>query len=877
MTPAAISVCIALILPGQSAPPECHDGGRQFVSSRIRHRVVKAFDFDERPLGNYELTPMNWRQDFPPGHPRFLEARFDETEGHERSPSFKLPVAGGGSIQCRYLATDIPVHPQSDYRISTWVRARGLHHSRTCLTAYFLDHALRPIEGSDRRGTLASAGVDGASWQKIEFTLPGGVPRARWIGLAIQIQQVPSDGVDAAYMRPVARRDVSGAAWFDDVTILRLPRVRWGHRDRSGIVAAGDALRFDLTIDDIDPWDLKATIRIEDADGRVVETRQVNDIAETGGVRRIDMASDLSAGQYSAQLLVRSGDIELLRRDRALCKLGRMAVGAARETTGIGISLPPEALRHTDLTVDMLDAAAARIVKIPLWHRSMDDETVVRGDDSMDRLVRAADERGIALVGLLASPPQSLLKRFGHPDHTVVDILSSSADLWRPYLAFVVTRYGQRLAGWQIGGDAPQVVDDPRPVAMAERQFRDVLKPLVGSARVIVPTDGRTEVRPEFFPAEVLSITVPAHFSASNVRSTVEAYKAAGYAHVSATLVGPESGDAPPIVDVARFASRIVSARFAGAESVFVPQPWSYLLALRTLSAALADREPAASVWLDHGATALLFADSRSDDAALVAWRDADQAPLETVIADGAARANCVDIQGHVDRLTMTPDGAALPLGPAPTIFAPVSAWRMKTMASFRLDDPAVAASARRHRRTLRLVNHRPGPLAGDLKLSVPWGWTIEPRLIPLKLDVGEKIELDVALTAPTNQPVVDTQLVGRLIGPGLDAPQLVLRAPFSVDSPGLDVNVLTRLDADRLRVIQRVSNHSGRTLDLRGLVIVPRRPRTTRLFGPLADGETVVREYEIEQAADLAGQAIRVSVEQIDGPLRHHRVIRFE
>jgi hypothetical protein len=96
------------------------------------------------------------------------------------------------------------------------------------------------------------------------------------------------------------------------------------------------------------------------------------------------------------------------------------------------------------------------------------------------------------------------------------------------------------------------------------------------------------------------------------------------------------------------------------------------------------------------------------------------------------------------------------------------------------------------------------------------------------------------------------------------------------VGAPGLDVNVLTRTEGESLRVVQRITNTSDRSLQLEASVTCTKVPRQCRLIRNLAPGQTAVREFVLPSIANLAGPYIRTSVEEIGGGFRQNQLTKL-
>jgi hypothetical protein len=138
-------------------------------------RILKHFDFDERPLGNYETMPMGWRPAGGPGYPRFSEPAFDPAIGHAAPPSLRMDLAGG-NIGAIYIDKSIDVHPDSGYQVSAWLKTSGLEHAHAFITAFYLDHAMHEIQQSISQSILVSK----SAWLQVIITMPGGFAGARW-------------------------------------------------------------------------------------------------------------------------------------------------------------------------------------------------------------------------------------------------------------------------------------------------------------------------------------------------------------------------------------------------------------------------------------------------------------------------------------------------------------------------------------------------------------------------------------------------------------------------------------------------------------------------------------------------------------------------
>lgn len=883
---ALVVACAAGPVWADPPPPE-RDGG--LITSRIEKRVLKAFDFDERKLGNYETMPRGWRQIREPAYPRFLTPRFDAEVGHTAPPSFRLTLAGG-SLGATYLARDIDVYPDAEYQVVCWIRSVGLVHARASLTACYMDHAFHKIVESETASACVGGNGQNDAWVQVSIRLPAGFEKARWIGLSCLVEQSTHSSMAPDDLRPIDHRDVRATVWFDDIVVLRLPRVSLEAGGPAGLFASDAPAGCVARVADITAQDVSAKLEVVDGEGRTLQSHAVPVVGlEEAGVKL--SFGKLPAGWYKAVLSADVGEGIVLKREQPFVQLSPDLQTPPGPGVGFGLILDDPVATDPRVCERLLSAAACGILKIPLWRRDLDDAAVLNGDSSLNQLLGNLRGRGVTLVGVLEEPPDSLARLCGHPKLSLMEVLSRPPEQWRPYLAFVSAHYGRQFAAWQVGADDDSLTGDGTMLARAVANVRAELKPLIGSAELAVPRPISVAEGAAGFPeAEIVSVRVPPYA----LRDLIAKPSAGAGEQPSPrkwAVVEPlPAGRYGRMAHVSALARGMVLARVSGFESVFVRQPWSVagtlsdavvsldedIIVVRTLSQSLGGLEPVTAVWMGHGLRAWLFADRPGTNGAIVAWAEGEGGaqPVRASV-DVGPEARQIDLWGNVTAISASSEGGAILVGGAPTVLAPVSPSRIRTLASFGMSESAaLQAGIDRQRRVVKLANPYSTRLRGTLALDAPDGWRIEPRKAPVDLASGEQARVEVDVVVPSNQAAGEFVLKGRLSVDGGEPAELVLKAPVSVESPGLDVAVLTRREGTGVEVFQRITNRTQEHLNLRGLLIAPNCPRQTQTISNLPPGDTAVRRYTIENAGRVAGKAVRVSAEQISGPLRHNALI---
>ena len=235
------------------------------------YRRVKAFDFNERPLGNYESVPMHWKKLTGPGLPGYVKGRFDEKIGHDAPPSFRLDLRGS-NVAYAYQQSDLSIERHADYTIVAYARGHNLEHARGFIAASFLDRFGAPIEGTQRVSDLVGATTDSAdSWRRIEVPMAGDFPRAAALRLELWIAQRHTWAEpDLEAVDQIVRQDVNATVWFDDITVYRLPRARLRLSNPGGIITSDAKEHFLLDVHNSAAEPLSVELTVTDAAGRTL-------------------------------------------------------------------------------------------------------------------------------------------------------------------------------------------------------------------------------------------------------------------------------------------------------------------------------------------------------------------------------------------------------------------------------------------------------------------------------------------------------------------------------------------------------------------------------------------------------------------------------
>ncbi len=844
-------------------------------------RVVKHFDFDERPLGNLDSVPMLWIRRDAAGFPPFALGGFDSQIGCQAAPSFYLGL-NGRSCAYDYSGLDIVIEPDSHYRVAARIRPDRLRSARAYLSAFLLDANGQRIEGSEIKSPLIGGEAD-SEWQPVTLDIPGDLDGAYAIGLtawAVQ-REVWWDGPEKP--RHIDHKDVTGGAWFDDVLVYRLPNVvlTTSAAERGNLFSASETPVLLVKVGDANRHELVARLTVHDAAGGEIYSEPIEVTRDAGPPLHRRAVPNLPPGVYTAQLEVQMSPGTLVHRQVVFAKSTAAPGPRERQQNRYGVILEPDSAMGWKAASALVSALGIRYVKIEL-ERGHFDAPAQRQERHQNLLseLRAAN---VSVTGTLVNsgpPPPGTAPAAGKS--SVVDLLSTSAETWRPFLAQTVTRYESLLDYWQIGRDGDTAVaGDPRLdtvlAALRGEMAKLTLRPVM-----VAPASAHHE--PQNGTADILSVSLPVDIQPGDLPHYLDtSFGGLGYREVWAVIETAPAERYRRLPYLADAAKRLIYAHHSSATRLFVRQPWrvrstegpggvepaELYLVYRTVIDMLDDADFAGPVDLGEGVTAFLF--DRHEQATLVVWDDS--APLQgtehELYAYGARQST--DLWGNRTTVEATDGSQRVTLSPLPVFLEGGQSWLVAFRQGMRFDPELLPSESSFHEQALVLTNPRNDPMSGSIRLQAPDGWQIRPARFNFAVQPGATVSRPIRIQPAPREPAGRKTVSAEVT---LDAEQMYrfeVQLPLKLDLVDMEVWVDVALDASTLIIRHGVTNRSKDVVTLESFADAPGRKRQNLHIIGLQPRQTVIKSHYFRDAQSLSGKQVRVGLKQVKGPRAHN------
>lgn len=856
-------------------------------------RVVRHFDFEEAETAPYEM-PLNFyrfggdagaaAQGFPP----FGRMQLTDEAAWSGRWSFGFEL-DGGSLAARIPTAVIPAVPLADYQVTARVRTLGLRHARARLVAWLHDHQGKVIDGS--RAVSRLVATNGA-WEILAVDVPGNSHAASDLVLELQLLQPRQFLPDGAPPEQLLLEDVSGRAWFDDVTVWHLPRIDLAADEAAAPHDAPSMPSVSVLIRDLARQDLNATLRVYDLDGREVFEQTFP--APRMPRPRIVKPNLPAYGWYRAVLDVHNGDELTARSSIDLVAMSpKISRRTSEQVDRFGVVLNERWYDQAAAIPALVDELGVGVAVLPVLDRTMDernhDETATLIKGGIDAL--RADHRRLILS--LESVPTLLGRQFDLAETDMLDLLQLPPEAWRGFVHDLLVNYAFEVDQWQIGTTGAGAAFWQSNLGEKFARSRANLSAYIPNPAFFVPFSAEQRPKPGLGEHGV-TLSIPHELPSESIGEILGEW-AATVNDLIILLELPPHDRYAPRQRVTDLAFRTLEAWRAEAGTLAIRAPWRW----NTSQSGAANPDPIYPVWrqlarqlsgrrfvgelaLGHNLHCWILQGDDPADAALVAWCEGVgcEAVSDIQLAEGPVQVT--DIFGNEHTEPLSRHGHYVRLSELPVFIEDINVGLVRFRGGFTLEPSFIPAEHRLHEHQIVLRNPWDIAISGTIRLP-EWrhdeespGWHISPRSLDFAIAPKDEVRLPVQILVDRSV-LAGPRRLDATIHLQADAPyQLVMHTDIKIGLRDIDVSSSWRVarnvetGEDDLIVTLYVTNKGTRTMNLDAFLMAPDVRQQRRMISGLQPREMAIRMFQVEQgAALLSGQRIRVGVTERDGVAR--------
>lgn len=856
-----------------------HPSGPTEVDA-LASETVFYCPFGESWDENFDEWPDGWTRQTGSGFPHYVGIKISEEPSPVGNRCLRINLDGGGAAAYSPL---IDVSWLYGYLLVAQMKTENLVHDRAFVSVTLLDWKRRQL------ATYSTEGInhtDGWTSVRLGPLEPG--------------DKDVTYAIIGVHVEPGEREDLKGAAVFDDIRLVRLPRVLLSTERGSNVFLDPSQIEIACHASGFVEKQPRVAFRLEDVDGReLAQAEQSLTVrrATIGATRQTDESSDASNVQLGTALwkprVPGPGFYRVSAEltGTATPSSGRLAlvvIEPNEPSSGgeFGWSIPRGDRAAPLGELEALVAhAGVGWLKYPIWYGQEASE------DELSSLIRFSERlssRSITLVGLLDAPPPELRDRFtGSGRFGAAEIFAGEFSAWWPSFEAMLARLSNRVSWWQIGreGDTSFVgcaaLNEKlgRIESAMDRLVQNVQLGTAWSMTAPPPRDADGNPCSQFLAVLSKAESSPEEMADYLARSRARQSGPDAIDTVEPlrwVTIEPLSRERAPVDRrAADLAHRMLAAKIAGADVIFASDPFDpdhgllnvdgtpseLFLPWRTSALALGGGRHLGRVELPGGSTNEVFA--RETDAVMVVWNERPCTEM-VYVGDGASQ---VDLWGRRTALSRDGHRQVISVGPAPTFVVEmnesIAQWRRASQWSTAVI-PSVPG--RPHPCSLCVTNTFPVAAGVRATLVLPDGWRAEPRqsVYTLSPKASHTQEFTIALPYDVNN---GDYLVHVEFEVHADQPyRFSVHQRLEVGVEGVKVEYSTAVNAQgQLAVSQRLLNTSDTAVSFRCQLIAPGRPRQEVVVANLPPGSQE-HTYLLDDGAALIGKTLWIRAEELGG-----------
>lgn len=846
--------------------------------------IVVKYSFDDNDR-NHNRKPDDWTRRKGREFPRYIKGEIDRTVSYEGGSSLRFDVNGGRAI---YYSPPLRVDSLHSYILQGYIRTQRLKHDAALISISLLNHKRQRVQ------RFLCKPVSGT--------------HNGWVRVSIGPVMPHSDVrfiVVGCHLAHGKMMDIRGAAWFDQITIGRLPRLTLVSNYYTHFKIPNAPIVISAKVGGLDP-NSRYRLRMKMFDNRdqlknetvfpLVSRQSTSDVEGDGESEKpIPVEWKLQGaphGYYSVEASLERNGKEIMLKKTAFVVMDLVEPGRDGEF-GWTIARGTEEMPLRELA-DVSAQSGINLLKFPLWESVYSDTP--NSPSEIIEMFELLAHRRITPVGLLNIPPPEMRNKFGEKWSGVSEVFTMPPKFWWSSVEPVIARYSSSIRHWQLGGESDGSFVGlsrlPETIRKAKKQFdtigRDTRIGFHWDWRT--PTPNRNNLPHTFLSMSESLVPVkrdekkPKLLDGPALVKAVQESRNSG--HVRWVLLRPLPKSKHTPEERGRdLVKRMVAAKVGGAEAIFAddvfdPQhgllnrngsPALLYLPWRTTALALQGTEYLGSVGMPGGSQNHLFV--REGEAVFVLWSDKKRTE-ELYLGENV---QIVNIWGERTPAPVKQgtNRNVIEVGPTPVIVRgcseAVARWRQET----RFEVAQLESRSGGQKQAVIVRNTFKQSITANISLDVPEGWVIKPaQLEPIRAAPGELVKRIMKITVPSNASLGDVKvrIDFQIIASRKHAFHVYRTIKVGLGDVGMQV-FDRKLKDGTLEIEQVITNNikPAQVLNFRCNLFVPNQQRQRRTVSKLGQGKDR-KYYYIPNAEAYRGKELRLRAAEVNG----NRVLNF-
>ncbi|WP_432797011.1 hypothetical protein [Poriferisphaera sp. WC338] len=833
------------------------------------------------------------------GYPGFNPIGFDQQQYVSGDHSLGVRIKDGSAGAFLQVGA-IPAVPNSDYLITVNVRTDAIERAHAQVTTYFIDARGEQIAGSIQHSEVLRTKGE---WTLVKLKLVGDHKGAAWIGMELTLKQPTQTDGHPLGKHQIVLEDIAGQAWFDDIGVWQMPHIQVATQSAVNMIREPNTPRLEMQIRDLTGHRLIADVRVMDHRLKLVDHQQR--VVGSGmpkswvwqpkldrlGWYLVEMnifeQRSYVPGEENMPVARTLGAFSWLPKEPATIEtdMGRFAL-IADHVTEKQMKLLPELMQQADL----------QLMSLSMWDEGLTLENLAGRYTLIEQMLSDFAAQNGKLILSLDPLPKVLSQSEEIEAKLPLELLQKPEAIWRPYLAPMMMRLGQRISGWQVGGS-------DSPDAFYYRDLPSVLKDVERKLRSLAP-------QPNMVVPWRIDMKRPAEMDVKgDVTYLIQVADWVGPAEMTSYLQDWNQDETQywlyyPLLDAKQFrheqrvadlAKRMLYGWSERAGVLAIRRPWTRAAERREavlpdpslgvfshLAHRLVNRKVVGQLPLQPGLKCLIF--DGPAGGMLAVWNESAAEEYETLNLYLGEKPVAIDVWGNREIVEVRGGKHRLRVTRTPILIEGIDTELALFRASFKIDPPFIESKQTLHPRTITLKNPWNRTISGYMQIRGPAGWQATPVRHFFSIAAKQSATLPVQLRFPLSEIAGEKLLEANFKFTADEDYVVDMTAPMELGLEGIEYSATLSLRPGKTPgttdavLVCLLTNTGVEPITMYAFANVYQRRRQELPVPKMEPGETLMRRFYFEDVGELIKKyPVRAGVREVDGPAVLNQMIRYQ